>query len=124
VFGTRMFESYINKLRLLRCHATDLKARDFRHRQTVWDPQSKLGACSGWTLWVTGSDSDASAIAWPWGFIEHGVPAIDPMQIQSNLLLLDAAGRPVPGHQALGVLVSVVNCLEWHLHAREACAKH
>ena len=118
-----MFEAYINKLRLLRRHASELDPTAFHHMQTIRDPKSKLAAYSGWAIWIAGSDRESIAISWPWGFIQHGIPAIDPLQIQSNLLLLDASERPLPEYQALGVLVHVVNRLEWHMHAREACGE-
>lgn len=118
-----MFEAYLNKLRLVRRHASQLDPADFRHDQTIRDPASKLAACSGWALWTTGLDAQSIALSWAWGFIQHGIPVIDPLQIQSNLLLLDAAERPLPEYQALGVLVHVVNRLEWHMHAREACGE-
>lgn len=118
-----MFEEYINQLRLLRRYAPDLDPAAFRHVQTIRDPASKLAAYGGWALWAAGIDSQSIAIAWPWGFIQHDIPAIDPLQIQSNLLLLDAFDSPLPEYQALAVLVHVANRLEWHVHAREACGK-
>jgi len=116
-----MFEAYINELRLLRRHASDLDPGAFHHLQTIRDPASTLSAYSGCAIWVAGSGDGSIAVAWPWAFIQQGIPAIDPLRIQSNLLLLDAADRPLPEYQALGVLVHVVNRLEWHVHAREAC---
>ena len=91
--------------------------------QTVRDAHNKFSACSGWAIWIAGGGTAGIAIAWPWAFIEPGVPAIDTMQIQSNLLLLDAAERPLPEYQALGVLVHVVNSLDWHTHARKVCSE-
>jgi hypothetical protein len=115
-----MFEAYINDLRLLRRNASELDPGEFHHVQTIRGPQSTLAALSGWTLWLAGSTADRIALAWPWALIQHGIPAIDPLQIQSNLLLLDQAAQPMREYQALGVLVHVVNRLGWHVHAREA----
>ena len=118
-----MFEAYINELRLLRRRALDLDPGSFQHIQTSRDPDSKLSASSGWTLWAAGIDNQRVAIAWPWGLIRQGIPAIDPMQIQSNLLLLDPDERPMTEYQALGELVHVVNRLEWHAYAQDACGE-
>ena len=119
----RMFETYINELRLLRRNALDLEPATFRHVQTIRDPHNKLATDSGWALWTAGEYLESVAIAWPWGLIQHGIPAIDPLQIQSNLLLLDTVGHPLPEYQGLATLVYLVNRLAWHSHALQACGK-
>ena len=118
-----MFETYINELRLLRRSGLDLDPATFRHVQTIRDPANKLAAYSGWALWTAGDCRESVAVAWPWGLIQHGIPAIDPLQIQSNLLLLDAVGHPLPEYQGLATLVHLVNRLAWHSHALEACGE-
>lgn len=118
-----MFEAYINELRLLRRNSLDLDAANFRHVQTTRDPENRLAARSGWALWTAGSYRESVAISWPWGVIQHDIPAIDPLQIQSNLLLLDTTGRPLPEYQGLATLVHLVNQLAWQSYALESCRK-
>jgi hypothetical protein len=118
-----MFEAYINGLRLQRRKMRDLNPSTFRHRRTVVDRPSPTGASSsGWSSWIAGVRSEVIAIAWPWAIIQHGVPALDPMRIQSNLLLLGRDDRMLNEQQTLGALLVLVTQLDWHPHALKACS--
>ena len=84
-----MFEAYLDGLRLLRRRASELDPNTFFQLDTALDPQGKLANCSGWSLWAGGCESERIGLLFPWGFIQHGIPAIDPLRIQTNLMLLD-----------------------------------
>ena len=116
-----MFEAYINGLRLLRRRLLDLDPSVFRHRRTVRDPTNLSGVSGGWSSWTTGAGSGVVALAWPWFIIQRGALALEPMGIQSNLLLLDAADQPLSETQTMAALLALVNRLDWHPHAEWAC---
>lgn len=116
-----MFEAYINGLRLLRRKAVDLDPAAFNNLETIRDQSLALAPYAGWSLWIAGTANERVALVWPWGIIQHGIPAIDPLQIQTNLLLLDDSGCPLPEYQSFAALVHTVNRLEWHGLARTAC---
>lgn len=116
-----MFEAYLDSLRLVRCHARDLEPSAFRHMQTVRDPNSKVAACGGWSLWVADSGSENFAVAWPWGIIEFGIPVADTLGIQSNLLLLDDTGTILHENLASAICLRLVESLDWRIQARSIC---
>jgi hypothetical protein len=116
-----MYEAYIDGLRLERRLATELNASGFRPEALAADAIVDPARRSGWALWVAGEPEHLVAIAWPWAFIEMGIPAINPVQIQTNVMLVDQAGRPLSESDALGALVNLVNQLAWQVHARRAC---
>jgi hypothetical protein len=116
-----MFETYINGLRLLRRRASQLDPNAFFELETVRDTHGKLATCSGWSLWAGGAGTERIGLLWHWGFIQYDIPAIDPMRIQTNLLLLDDSEHMISEYQAVGALVNLINHLRWQDHARAAC---
>jgi hypothetical protein len=117
-----MFEYVLDELRLRRFMQADLDPALFRHLRTVKSSEAPEKQCNGWALWVAGESKDTVALAWPWSFIQPGVPAIDPLKIQSNLLLLDDKGELLSEYQTVATLVYLVNRLDWNSQANTACA--
>lgn len=116
-----MFEAYINALRMRRMQVHELSVLGFRHLRTVC-PESNDSAVQrvGWSKWVSDADNAPVGLVWCWGEIQHGAIAIDPFQIQSNLLLLCGRGKPLSEGEAMSVLVSLVSRLDWQPFARKA----
>lgn len=119
-----MFEYVLDELRLRRFMQADLDPASFRHLRTVKSSRAHEEQCTGWALWVAGASKDTVALAWPWSFIHPGVPAIDALKIQSNLLVLDLKGEPLSEYQTVGALVYLINSIDWNCKANAVCQCH
>jgi len=119
-----VFEYVLDELRLRRFMQADLDLASFRHLRTVKSLRTHEEQCTGWALWVAGASKDTVALAWPWSFIHPGVPAIDPLKIQSNLLVLDVKGEPLSEYQTVGALVYLINSIDWNCKANAVCQCH
>ena len=117
-----MFEAYINGLRMLRVRASTLDAAAFYARKTVCERGSS--SLRGWSSWAAGRDCDTMAVSWPWMLIADGVVALDPMRIQSNLLVMDDLDKPLGEHSSTKVLLAIVDRMPWQRYALKAIRRH
>jgi hypothetical protein len=70
--------------------------------------------CCGQELWATAAFSAGLQVAWEWAEIGPGLLALrDPMDIMSNVVLVDARGRPVPDSLRAVHLNNLVYQLDW-----------
>lgn len=101
----------------VRCAIDDLPmlARRLRHRATLDHPRPRGWELrAGQTLWVTELDGRQAGLCWEWGEVRPGVVALaDPMQLRSNVELVDAQGRPLDASLCVLHLNSVVYGLDW-----------
>lgn len=71
---------------------------------------------SGLVVWSTSGEKDGGTVlAFPWITMMPGVVAIgDTMEVMTNVILIDAAGKPLPPESRLRAIFQVLWDLKWH----------
>jgi hypothetical protein len=90
-------------------------AQDVRHAQTHLNrsPGSERGA-SGMTRWERRYADVCAWVEWDWVEIGEGtVVQADPLNVRSNVLLLDDRGRPLLSSRRKATLATLVYLLPW-----------
>ena len=87
----------------------------FRHLATrVTVARDRHSACSGHTIWRVRSDDGDAGLAWDWIEIANGVVAmVDPMQVSTNLQLVNAKGKLLSASEAALHYNQYVHRLRW-----------
>jgi hypothetical protein len=104
-------------------HTTDWR---LTHLSTcILNPGDDVQPCSGQTLWGSGDETGAAALAWDWVRLCPGVVALaDPLGLVTNLHLVDEAGAPLPSLQAALHLNELVRALPWQHEVQRALQHH
>ncbi len=105
-----------------RVRANTLDAALFTVRKTVCE--RSCPSLRGWSSWVAGRDSETLALNWPWGLIAEGVVALDPLRIQSNLLMIDDFDQPLDERASTRVLIELIDRMPWQGSAMKAIRRH
>lgn len=85
----------------------------FTHLGTHIDEET-TGTRSGQALWGLRVGKDVVGLAFDWAEITRGVPVLsDPMQILSNVALLDDQGQPLPEAARIVELNTAVHEIDW-----------
>lgn len=72
------------------------------------------GVRSGQALWGLHVGENVIGLAFDWAEITRGVPVLsDPMQILSNVALLDEQGQPLPESDRIVELNTAVHEIDW-----------
>lgn len=95
--------------------ALDSAAHDVHHAQTcVHRPRASDGAVSGMTRWERSYADSSAWVEWDWVELGEGtVVQADPLNIRSNVLLLDDRGRPLLSSRRKATLATLVYLLPW-----------
>jgi len=73
----------------------------------------------GQTLWAATHQGLPLGLAWDWAEVrDESVALSDPMNVLSNVRLVDDDGLPLAGSQRLVHLNSAVHELDWQAHVR------
>lgn len=90
-------------------------ARDVYHARTrVTRAASVERCCAGTTRWERRQGNATAWVAWDWVEMEAGtVVQADPLNVRSNVLLLDDRGRPVLSSRRRTSLATFVYLLPW-----------
>jgi hypothetical protein len=104
------------------CRAEQAPEWQLTHLGThVVSPGDDSQPCTGHTLWGSGSDSGAAAVAWDWVRLCPGVVALaDPLGLITNLHFVDDHGDPLPSIQAALRLNQLVRSLPWQTEVQRA----
>jgi hypothetical protein len=96
--------------------ALDSAAQDVRHAQTcVNRPRDGDHAVSGVTRWERCYADSSAWVEWDWVELGKGtVVQADPLNVRSNVLLLDDRGRPLLSSRRKATLATLVYLLPWH----------
>lgn len=90
-------------------------AQDVRHAKTRVSSARAIDHCSGGTTRWERRQGDATAwVEWDW--VEMGAGTVvqaDPLNVRSNVLLLDDRGRPVLSSRRRTTLATLVYLLPW-----------
>ncbi|MFN3302095.1 MAG: hypothetical protein ACK44A_00060 [Roseateles sp.] len=95
--------------------ALDSAAQDVRHAQTrVNHARAADRPVSGSTRWERRYADIQAWVEWDWVQIGHGtVVQADPLNVRSNVLLLDDLGRPLLSSRRKASLATLVYLLPW-----------
>ncbi len=95
--------------------ALDCAARDVRHAQTRVKPD-RAGdrGVGGTTRWERSYADGEAWVEWDWVEMAEGtVVQADPLNVRSNVLLLDDQGRPLLSSRRKASLATLVYLLPW-----------
>ncbi len=90
-------------------------AQDVRHAQTHLH-RSRSGECrvTGSTRWERCYADSCAWVEWDWVSMGDGAVAqADPLNVRSNVLLLDERGRPLLSSRRRATLATLVYLLPW-----------
>jgi hypothetical protein len=95
--------------------ALDSAAHDVRHAQTsVNRTHSVDRGATGMTRWERSYADSSAWVEWDWVEIGEGtVVQVDPLNVRSNVLLLDDHGRPLLSSRRKATLATLVYLLPW-----------
>lgn len=95
--------------------ALDSAAQDVRHARTcVNPPRAGDRPVSGSTRWERRHADSKAWVEWDWVQIGQGtVVQADPLNVRSNVLLLDGLGRPLLSSRRKASLATLVYLLPW-----------
>lgn len=95
--------------------ALDSAAQDVRHARTcVNPPRAADRPVSGSTRWERRHANSKAWVEWDWVQIGQGtVVQADPLNVRSNVLLLDDLGRPLLSSRRKATLATLVYLLPW-----------
>lgn len=95
--------------------ALDSAAQDVRHAETrVHRPRAGDCAARGLTRWERRYADSSAWVEWEWIEIGEGtVVQVDPLNVRSNVLLLDVQGRPLLSSRRKATLATLVYLLPW-----------
>ena len=90
-------------------------AQDVRHARTqVHRARGSEYRVSGSTRWERCYADACAWVEWDWAEISEGTIAqADPLNVRSNVLLLDARGRPLLSSRRRATLATLVYLLPW-----------
>lgn len=90
-------------------------ALDVRHARTqTHRPRSNERALSGTTRWERCYADTRAWVEWDWVEMAEGtVVQADPLNVRSNVLLLDERGRPLLSSRRRATLATLVYLLPW-----------
>ncbi|HEY8878034.1 MAG TPA: hypothetical protein VIN03_10750 [Roseateles sp.] len=90
-------------------------ARDVRHAHTsLHHPRASHRPLSGSTRWERCYADSCAWVEWDWVEIGEGTVAqADPLNIRSNVLLLDERNRPLLSSRRKATLATLVYLLPW-----------
>jgi hypothetical protein len=90
-------------------------AQDVRHAQThVHRSRGGDARVSGSTRWERCYADTCAWVEWDWAEISEGTIAqADPLNVRSNVLLLDERGRPLLSSRRRATLATLVYLLPW-----------
>ena len=73
----------------------------------------------GQALWAATCNGHPVGLAWDWAEVREDVLALaDPMNVLSNISLVDERGEPLADAERIVHLNSAVHVLDWQTHAR------
>jgi hypothetical protein len=76
------------------------------------------GRRQGQAVWAAEHGGLPLGLAWEWAEVREDVVALcDPMNVLSNVRLVDEAGVPLPACERMVHLNSAVHALDWQPHA-------
>lgn len=89
--------------------------RRLAHRACSGQPDGELReGARGQVMWSCDTPQGPVGLSWDWFALRPGVLAMaDPMNIVSNLVFVDDAGRPLAESQRIVELNNVVHALAW-----------
>lgn len=90
-------------------------------RMRPMDPMPRRGGRlrQGQTLWAATHQGLPLGLAWDWAEVrDESVALSDPMNVLSNVRLVDDDGVPLAGSQRIVHLNSAVHELDWQVHVR------
>ncbi|MBW8843803.1 MAG: DUF4902 domain-containing protein [Burkholderiales bacterium] len=90
-------------------------AQDIRHAQThLHHPRAGDRSIGGVTRWERCYADVSAWVEWDWVEIGEGtVVQVDPLNVRSNVLLLDERGRPLLSSRRRATLATLVYLLPW-----------
>jgi hypothetical protein len=90
-------------------------AQDVRHTRTQVSRQRAVdGSVSGTTRWERHYADVVAWLEWEWAEADKGtIVQADPLNVRSNVLLLDDRGRPLLSSRRRATLATLVYLLPW-----------
>lgn len=80
--------------------------------------EGRAGCRQGQALWAADHGGLPVGLAWEWSEVRDDVVALcDPMNVLSNVRLVDGAGQVLPASERMVHLNSAVHALGWQAHA-------
>jgi hypothetical protein len=91
-----------------------------RHLETIIDrTTTAFGRRRGQAVWTADCAAGMTGLAWEWVEVRPGVIALaDPMNILSNLCVVDESSAPVPDSRRAMVLNRLIHSVDWQPQVR------